>query len=136
MMPFSIVHGPAEELLEIHYRSLNGSMMVNGRVNGIPIRFVVDTGSSLVAIPPAIAKQAGITETEQSVRLQTANGIVSAPLVEIDQVIADRVSISNVMGVIQNVSAESDIGLLGMSFFGKHKIIIDHGRSTIILESK
>ena len=136
MMPFSIVHGPAEEIFEIHYRSHNGSMIVNGRVNGIPIRFVVDTGASLVSIPPGIAKQAGIAASERNVRLQTANGIVSAPLVEINQVIADQVSISNVKGVIQQVSSESDIGLLGMSFFGKHKMIIDHDRSTIILEPK
>lgn len=137
MMPLSIVHAPEKERFEISYFYLNGSMIVNGSVNGTPMRFVVDTGASLVSIPPAIAEQAGIQSSDgKTVRLQTANGIVSAPLIEIDQVIADRVSITNVLGVVQQVSSEPDLGLLGMSFFGKHKMTIDHERNTIVLEPK
>lgn len=137
MMPLSIVHSPKKELFEINYFYRNGSMIVNGSVNGIPMRFVVDTGASLVAIPPAIAEQAGIKSTTgKNVRLQTANGIVSAPLVEIDQVIADRVSITNVLGVIQQVSSDPGLGLLGMSFFGRQKITINHEKNTIVLEPK
>ena len=137
MMPFNIVRAPEKEAFEISYMSHNGSMIVNGKINGIPVRFVVDTGASLVSISPAIAKQAGIsTATERSVRLQTANGIVNAPLIEIDQVIADRISITHVAGVVQQVSDDPNLCLLGMSFFGKHKLTIDHSRNTIVLEPK
>ncbi len=137
MMPLSIISRPKNVVYEISYLSMNGSMVVSGSINGIPMQFVVDTGSSFVAIPPAIAEQAGLdASTGRKVRLQTANGVVSAPLVEIEEVVADRVSINNVLGVVQQVTPNPNLGLLGMSFFGKHKMTIDHERNTIVLEPK
>ena len=137
MMPLSIISRPEEQQLEISYNSHNGSMIVNGKVNGFPMRFVVDTGASLVTIPSSIAKKAGIsTSDSRQIKLQTANGAITAPLVKLDQVIADNIAITEVMAVVQDVSPAPDLGLLGMSFFGQHRITIDHQRSVIILEPK
>jgi len=137
IMPFSVVSKPKPTQHEISYTSHNGSIFVDGQVNGIPMRFVVDTGASLVVIPPAIAEQAGIDTTDsRQARLQTANGVVTAPMVTVDQVIADNVAIEQVPAVIKNVSAVPDLGLLGMSFFGRHKMTIDHERQVIVLEAK
>jgi len=136
MMPLSIVSGPKKKRLEISYTSRGGSMIVHGKVNGVPIRFVVDTGASLVSIPSSIAKRAGVSISDsRRVKLHTANGVTSAPLVKLDQVIADNIAITEVMAVVQDLSVP-DLGLLGMSFFGKHKMTIDHERNVITLETK
>ncbi len=134
MMPLSIISGPKKNRLEISYTSRGSSMIVHGKVNGVPIRFVVDTGASLVSIPSSIAKRAGVdTSDNRRVKLHTANGITSAPLVKLDQVIADNIAITGVMAVVQDLSTP-DLGLLGMSFFGQHKMTIDHERNVITLE--
>lgn len=137
MMPLSIISRPDEQRLEISYTpSGTGSMIVHGKVNGIPIRFVVDTGASLVSIPSSVAKRAGVsTADSRQVKLHTANGITSAPLVKLDQVIADNIAITEVMAVVQDLPVP-DLGLLGMSFFGQHKMTIDHERNVITLEPK
>ncbi|MFC1568004.1 TIGR02281 family clan AA aspartic protease [Pseudomonadota bacterium] len=138
MMPLSIISRAAsEQPLEISYTpSGTGSMIVHGKVNGVPIRFVVDTGASLVSIPSSIAERAGVsTSDSRHVKLNTANGVTSAPLVKLDQVIADNIAIEGVMAVIQDLHVP-DLGLLGMSFFGQHKMTIDHERNVITLEPK
>ncbi|MDT8375926.1 MAG: retropepsin-like aspartic protease [Mariprofundaceae bacterium] len=138
MMPLSIISRAAsDQPLEISYTpSGTGSMIVHGKVNGIPMRFVVDTGASLVSIPSSIAERAGVsTSDSRRVKLHTANGITSAPLVKLDQVIADNIAIEGVMAVVQDLSVP-DLGLLGMSFFGQFRMTIDHQRNVITLETK
>ena len=136
MMPLSIISKAKPQRLEINYTPRGNSMIVHGKVNGVPIRFVVDTGASLVSIPSSVAKRAGInTADSRQVKLHTANGMTSAPLVKLDQVIADNIAINEVMAVVQDLSAP-DLGLLGMSFFGQHKMTIDHQRNVITLEPR
>jgi len=138
MMPLSIISRAAsKQPLEISYTPTGtGSMIVHGKVNGIPIRFVVDTGASLVSIPASIAERAGVnTADSRHVKLNTANGVTSAPLVKLDQVIADNIAIEGVMAVVQDLHVP-DLGLLGMSFFGQHRMTIDHQRNVITLEPK
>jgi len=136
MMPLSIISKAKKQRLEINYTPRGSSMIVHGKVNGIPLRFVVDTGASLVSIPSSIAERAGVdTADSRRVNLHTANGMTSAPLVKLDQVIADNIAINEVMAVVQDLSAP-DLGLLGMSFFGQHKMTIDHQRNVITLEPK
>jgi len=67
----SSIHNPGYNLelngKQIPYQSVGGNMLVNGKVNGISMRFIVDTGASLVVIPPSIARRANI-QTENAGR--------------------------------------------------------------------
>ncbi|NJN40238.1 MAG: hypothetical protein HC807_04425 [Gammaproteobacteria bacterium] len=38
----------------------NGHYMANGTVNGAAVRFLVDTGATMIALPASVARQAGI----------------------------------------------------------------------------
>lgn len=137
LMPFSIVKGAKKTTFEISYASRSGSMLVNGKVNGTPLRFVVDTGATFVVISPDIAERAGVEIDEsRTVRLQTANGIIRAPLVTLESVIADDIEFHDVEAVVHNATSDPDVGLLGMSYFGQHKITINHSSNTIVLEPK
>jgi len=122
----------------IPYVDKDGSMIVQGSVNGIPMSFVVDTGATLLAVPPAIAKPAGLYDSASTmVKAQTANGEVSVPRVTIKLLSVAKIKLPHVDATIQNVSTKNnELGLLGMSFFKHYKMTIDHNKKEIQLEPK
>lgn len=65
----------------------DGHFWLQAQVNGVPVRFMVDTGATVTAVSPETAQAAGLTPRAGSlpVRLQTANGTVSADMTSIDE---------------------------------------------------
>lgn len=61
----------------LEVRISSNGYVTPGSVNGVPVSFMVDTGASHVALPAALAQQAGI-QCEQQGQTSTANGIVTA----------------------------------------------------------
>src|SRR5579875_3802789 len=59
---------------------------VDGRASG---RFLLDTGASLCVISPKLVERLGLRPSGDRVTLQTANGVVSAPLVHLADVAID-----------------------------------------------
>ena len=94
--------------------------------------FVVDTGASDVAVPSALAAQAGIAVGPDTPRAvyQTANGPVSSPLVTLDSVEAGEVRLE---GVRAHVTDGIPVGLLGGSFFNHFTFQIDPAAGAIVL---
>lgn len=138
---FSAINNPNYNLtglkMQVPFQQVNGAMLVQGSVNGVAMPFVVDTGASLVVIPPAIAQSAGInTVGAQQVQLQTANGTTMAPMVRLKEVKINRLTRRNINAVVQKVSENGRIGLLGMSFLSAYKVTVDHDRSMLILEAR
>jgi len=136
----SVVPNPSVNLDSLRsavpYFQSGGSMVVAGSVNGVPLHFIVDTGASLVVIPPAIAEQAGLqAETGQMIRLQTANGQVSAPMVNVETIAVGELTRRDVTAVIQNF-ADGHTGLLGMSFLSAYKMTVDHENQLLLLEPR
>lgn len=54
-------------------RQRDGHFYADGSINGQPVRFMVDTGASSIAVSDALAQRAGV-EGGQMVQFQTANG--------------------------------------------------------------
>ena len=135
----STVTNPAFNLgkgrAQVPYRTAGSAMMVEGSVNGVAVRFIVDTGASFVVIPPAVAERAGIETVEAPrVSVQTANGLVQAPLVNISRLKIGRLSQRRVAAVVQNISSDGQMGLLGMSFLSAYKMTVDQSHSMLLLE--
>ena len=65
----------------------DGHFWLRAEVNGHPASFMVDTGATLTAISTETAAAAGLEPREAGlpVRMQTANGAVSADLTTIDE---------------------------------------------------
>ncbi len=124
--------------LIIPYTEENGTMTVKGSVNGIAMQFIVDTGATLLAIPPTIAQQAGLLSIEsQPVTAQTANGSINVSKVTIKTVTVAKVKASQIEATIQTISPTNNrLGLLGMSFFNRYKMTIDHEKKEIQLVPK
>jgi clan AA aspartic protease (TIGR02281 family) len=122
---------------QVPFKEVNGNMVVRGSVNGTPMNFIVDTGASLVVIPPTVAKSAGIeTSGVPQVRLETANGRVQAPAVQIGRLDVASFSLKQVRAAVVRVSPDAYTGLLGMSFLSHYRMQVDHQHHMLILEQR
>jgi aspartyl protease family protein len=95
-----------------------GHFFAEGSVNGGAMRFLVDTGASMVALPARDADRLGL-DYHNGPRgiIQTAGGDAVAYRVKLDQVKVGGISLANVDAVV--LERGLDIALLGMSFLNR-----------------
>jgi len=96
-------------------RERNGHFYVNGEVNHVPVRFLVDTGASAVSVSDAQAQQARLPEG-RPITLQTANGERAGRLVHGVPVKVGHLALNNVTVVSGLTGLPADQALLGQSF--------------------
>lgn len=96
-------------------RGENGHFFVNAQVNGMPVRFLVDTGASTVALTTTDAQRVGLQFSRGEFdRVGTgASGAVNGTFVTLASVDVQGKSVTNVEGVIID---GGEISLLGQSF--------------------
>jgi aspartyl protease family protein len=96
-------------------RSGDGHFHWPGRVNGVAVDFLLDTGATGTTLPLALAQQLGL-ETLGSMRSDTADGVVSGQIARADIELDGGVSIKNLrVTVLPRLSG----ALLGMDVLGK-----------------
>jgi aspartyl protease family protein len=97
----------------IYHANNQGHVVLEGVVNGAPVRFLVDTGATMVVLTTRDAAAAGIGNLVFSMRTSTANGIARAAPVRLREVRLGQLSIDDVSAaVVENLN----ISLLGQSF--------------------
>lgn len=95
-----------------------GHFITDGAINNQPVRFVVDTGATMVALPAADALRLGLDYRKGEVALtRTAAGVVPVYRVRLDSVRLGAIEINAVDGVV--IEQGLDIALLGMSFLSR-----------------
>lgn len=95
-----------------------GHFVTDGAINGNPVRFLVDTGATMVALPAAEAVRLGIDYRKGQPGLSaTAGGMVPTYRVKLDSVRLGAIEIAGVDGVV--LEQGLDITLLGMSFLNR-----------------
>ena len=109
-----------------------GHYIADGMVNGTHVRFLVDTGATMVSLPAAEAMRLGI-DYRKGVRgrSQTANGVTTVWRVMLDSVTLGDITILNVEGVIHE-SAGLDVALLGMSFLSRTEMRREGSNLTLV----
>lgn len=55
-----------------------GHYFLDTEVNDMPVKFVVDTGASVVSLPSSVASAANIACNGENISVETANGLTSA----------------------------------------------------------
>ena len=109
---------PAAETVSITADTL-GHFTADGQVNGQPMRFVVDTGASLVSIPVSEAQRLSLDyQKGQKARMNTANGATTGYLVKLDTVKVGGVTLHGVDAVVIEGTGFG-APLLGMSFLNR-----------------
>jgi aspartyl protease family protein len=95
-----------------------GHFFGEGAVNGIPIRFLVDTGASAITLPAADASRMGIDYRKgERGFVNTANGPTAAYRVNLDRVRLGAIELQSVAAVV--IEQGLDTALLGMSFLNR-----------------
>jgi len=96
-----------------------GHFVTDGQVNGVPIRFAVDTGATFVTVSAGEASRLGIDyRNGRKTVMETANGDVSAYRIKLDTVRVGDVAVNSVDAVITEGNS-LPVALLGMSFLNR-----------------
>ena len=107
-----------------------GHFLTTGNINGATVRFLVDTGASLVSIGAAEAKRIGIDPSKgKPVMVSTANGQAQAMQVKVDTVRIGEIVMHNVDAIVQQT--EMPVVLLGMSFLNRMEMVRDGDTMTL-----
>lgn len=95
-----------------------GHFMTDGSINGRTVRFMVDTGATLVALSRAEATRIGLDlRGARTVRTQTAAGVATAQMLPLQRVRIREVEVYDVMAVV--TEAPMPFILLGNSFLDR-----------------
>lgn len=110
-----------------------GHFIVNGLINnGAAVRFLVDTGASMVSISAQDATRAGINYLAgQCAYSQTASGVVTVYRVKLDTLKIGDITLYNVDAAV-HPSGQLPIALLGMSFLSRMDLRNEGAMLTLI----
>ena len=110
----AIPAGPRQFSIAADYR---GHFTVHPTVRNKRLRMLVDTGASLVALTDADARSLGLKlrPAEYRIRMSTANGVIAAAAVHLDELTLGEITVRRVDAVVMPAGA-LETSLLGMSF--------------------
>jgi aspartyl protease family protein len=98
-------------------RAPNGHFFTNVVINGIPVRFVVDTGAYKVLLTPQDARRIGLAQGQYSERGIGVGGEVRLMPVTLKRVELGPISLGAVEAVVSE--QPQDISLLGQNFLAR-----------------
>ena len=103
----------------ILYPETNGHYFVEGLVNGAPVRFMVDTGATIIGMNSIVANRIGLDYRKQGRPgfVNTAGGTVPTYYIKLNNVTVGDITLYNVDASIVEGSSPRE-ALLGMSFLG------------------
>ena len=109
----------------------SGHFFASGAINGATMRFLVDTGASLVAMGVSDARRAGVNYLDgEKAYANTANGVATVFRVRLDSVRVGDITLSNVDAMV-HPATDLPVVLLGMSFLGQFNMNRDGDRLTL-----
>ena len=97
-------------------RAPDGHFYAEAQVNGAPVRFMIDTGASIVALTREDAQRAGIQFGDDRAMVRGVGGPVEVIPVTIDRVAIGSLSATHVDAAVAD---ELGVSLLGQSFLSR-----------------
>ncbi len=98
------------------------------------LKLMVDTGASMTVVPASIIQQLGLDNVETGeVKLQTANGKVSAKSVVLDHLMIDGLRIEQLSVAVLPDDSLGPHGLLGMDVLSRYIFFLDDKQNQLIL---
>jgi aspartyl protease family protein len=111
----------------------DGHFWTTAKVNGVDVRFMVDSGASYTAMSVAAARNAGVEPDTLSLKvvLQTANGAVEADRATVAELQVGSLAMKDHAVVV--ASAFGDTNVLGMNFLSEMESWRVEGDSMILV---
>jgi aspartyl protease family protein len=105
------------------YRDQAGAYSTVGTINGLTVKFLVDTGATAVAMGASQAKRLGVQYRYEGkeILINTANGVTKGYQVTLDRVQVGDITLRGVKGFVIEGHGPSRV-LLGMSFLNQVKM--------------
>ena len=113
-------------------RDADSHFYVTAKVNGVPIRFLVDTGASVVMLRAADARRAGINVTskdydDEVIGIDGSSAIANVKLGSMD---VGGIRLTNIDAAVD--SGGLDVSLLGQNYLAQlDRMVIEHDRMTL-----
>ncbi len=113
-------------------RATDGHFYADAMVNGAPVRFIVDTGATRVALTPADAQAAGLqfSNAEFTATGRGAGGDIALKPVALDRIALGPVEATQVDGVIAREGLH--MSLLGQSFLSRVGTVTIKGDTMVL----
>lgn len=117
----------------IHLRANRQNQYVmSGRINDIPVIFILDTGATHVVVPDHIAEKCQLARS-YPMRARTANGIITVYSTQIEKLELGDITLRHINASINPHMPGNEI-LLGMSALKKFEIT--HKKGELIIKYK
>ncbi len=121
--------GPGQVTLSADTR---GHFFADGMINGIGVRFMVDTGASTIALSSDEARRLGVNYLSgPRGYAETANGKMPVHAVKLDTVRVGDITLNNVEAVVSE-GRGLPVALLGMSFLNRMQMKRDGDTLTLL----
>jgi aspartyl protease family protein len=104
-------------------RARDGHFYVAGHVNGKPVKFLVDTGASLVGVSEKFAQKAGLVGGEPTV-FRTANGELAGRIIANVPINVGPIAVSGIRVGVGLEGHEVNDALLGQNFLSKFDVLL------------
>jgi len=125
----TVVHAVPGQVIEIP-AARDGHYYVEGSVNGVPIRFMIDTGATYVSVSGRFAASARLPEGVKGY-FSTANGSVEGRIVKDQVVEAEGFKVSGLSVAVTPLGSKQ--GLLGQNFLKRFEVSQSQGVMTLRL---
>jgi aspartyl protease family protein len=111
-----------------------GHYVTPGRINGLPVTFMVDTGATMIAMNYLEAQRLGIDyRAGTPINVNTANGVAKAFRVTLNRVAVGDIELHQVSAAVSTTESPGVI-LLGNSYLSNVVMRIDEG--VLLLQAK
>lgn len=107
-----------------------GHFVTTGNINGLSVRFLVDTGASMISLGASDARRLGLDAgSGQRGMVDTANGQALVSKIQLDTVRVGDITLHNVDALIHQT--DMPVALLGMSFLNRMDMQRDGSTMTL-----
>lgn len=124
---------PVKNKLRVYADSM-GMFLIDGKINGKPTRFLIDTGATTIAMSSREADKLGLAyETGAKSMVRTASEVVPVWNIRLDRVTVGKITVPQVDAAVLEGDNPQNV-LLGMSFLQHLKL--QRNGAAMIIEQK